>query len=254
MHSKSNNEFWSALLEKAYAKLHGSYEALKGGTTSEALEDMTGGLTEFFDLKNQPANLMSMMMRGFEMGSLFACSLEADPYKWEAKMRNGLVRVSLGRTSTVILGIFQGHAYSITGMRMVNGPRGQVCLLRIRNPWGNEHEWNGPWSDGSSEWRNIPNQTKQEMGLVFDHDGEFWMSFEDFVRNFEKMEICNLGPDVMNEIYQMTGVKPRGQNWATVTHEGAWIRNQTAGGCRNYISKCISFFLKYTVTFRYVCK
>uniref|UniRef100_A0A1I7WLC3 Protein kinase domain-containing protein n=1 Tax=Heterorhabditis bacteriophora TaxID=37862 RepID=A0A1I7WLC3_HETBA len=29
------------------------------------------------------------------------------------------------------------------------------------------------------------------------------MSFEDYMRNFEKMEICNLGPDVMDEVYQV---------------------------------------------------
>ena len=29
------------------------------------------------------------------------------------------------------------------------GRRGpiEVDLIRVRNPWGNEREWNGPWSD-----------------------------------------------------------------------------------------------------------
>jgi calpain len=220
MHSREHNEFWSALLEKAYAKLNGSYESLKGGTTSEALEDMTGGLTEFIDINNPPENLLQLMMRGFEMGSLFGCSLEADPNQWEARLPNGLVK---------------GHAYSITGMRMVPTNNGQVTLLRIRNPWGNEQEWNGPWSDNSSEWRQIPADLKKDMGLTFAHDGEFWMSYEDYVKNFEKMEICNLGPDVMEEVYQMTGVQAGHQVWAVNTHDGAWRSGSTAGGCRNYL-------------------
>ncbi|KAK0416655.1 hypothetical protein QR680_012613 [Steinernema hermaphroditum] len=220
MHSRDHNEFWSALLEKAYAKLHGSYEALKGGTTSEALEDMTGGLTEFIDLAQPPPNLLQLMMRGFEMGSLFGCSIEADPNEWEARLPNGLVR---------------GHAYSITGMRIVDGPNGQTPILRIRNPWGNEQEWNGPWSDNSREWRSVAESVKQDMRLTFAHDGEFWMSFDDFMRNFEKMEICNLGPDVMDEVFEMTGVRSAQNTWATNTHDGAWVRNESAGGCRNYL-------------------
>ena len=66
MHSDANNEFWTALLEKAYAKLHGSYEALKGGSTTEAMVDFTGGCTELYDLQSEdcPKDLMKMMLKG----------------------------------------------------------------------------------------------------------------------------------------------------------------------------------------------
>src|SRR5579871_4522790 len=44
-------------------------------------------------------------------------------------------------------GIHGGHAYSV--LRAVN--YGKERLVLLKNPWG-EQEWNGPWSDGSSQW------------------------------------------------------------------------------------------------------
>jgi hypothetical protein len=69
------------------------------------------------------------------------------------------------------------------------------------------------------------------------------MSFDDFMRNFEKMEICNLGPDVMDEIYQMTGVRATNTVWTVQQHDGVWIRGSTAGGCRNYLGQFARFVL-----------
>ncbi|CAH8514697.1 unnamed protein product [Schistosoma intercalatum] len=218
IHSTDTNEFWSALLEKAYAKLCGSYEALKGGTTSEALEDFTGGIAEMFDLKKDtPPNLLQVMLKSQELGSLMACSIQADPNKYEARLPNGLI---------------MGHAYSITSVKMLDisipNKTGKIPLVRVRNPWGDESEWKGAWSDKSKEWSLISPEQRQQLGLTFDDDGEFWMSYQDFVSNFEKLEICHLGPQSMGE---MGGNRV----WEMCIEEGCWQRRVSAGGCRNFL-------------------
>nr|XP_033330567.1 calpain-A isoform X8 [Megalopta genalis] len=220
LRSAESNEFWSALLEKAYAKLHGSYEALKGGTTCEAMEDFTGGVTEMYQMDETPPNLFSILLKAYERNSLLGCSIEPDPNVLEAETPQGLIK---------------GHAYSITRVKYVEiqtpNQFGKIPLLRIRNPWGNEAEWNGPWSDQSPEWRFIPDHEKDELGLTFDMDGEFWMSFQDFTRYFTQLEICNLNPDSLTENELNAGKK----KWEMSVFEGEWVRGVTAGGCRNFL-------------------
>ncbi|XP_011494176.1 PREDICTED: calpain-A isoform X2 [Ceratosolen solmsi marchali] len=220
LRSAEDNEFWSALLEKAYAKLHGSYEALKGGSTCEAMEDFTGGVTEMYEMDETPPNLFSILLKAYERNSLMGCSIEPDPNILEANTPQGLIR---------------GHAYSITKVKYVDiqtpGQSGKIPLLRLRNPWGNEAEWNGAWSDGSPEWRFIPDYEKEELGLTFDIDGEFWMSFQDFKHYFTRLEICNLNPDSLTEDDLNAGKK----KWEMSVFEGEWVRGVTAGGCRNFL-------------------
>jgi len=48
-------------------------------------------------------------------------------------------------------------------------------MVRIRNPWGNEAEWNRAWSDKSilPEWQYIPDEEKEKISLTFIINGEF---------------------------------------------------------------------------------
>uniref|UniRef100_A0A9J7YB69 Calpain 9 n=1 Tax=Cyprinus carpio carpio TaxID=630221 RepID=A0A9J7YB69_CYPCA len=212
VHSADQTEFWSALLEKAYAKLNGSYESLKGGSTMEAMEDFTGGVGEMYETKNPPSNLFLILKKAVERGSMLGCSIDiTSSAESEAQTTTGLVK---------------GHAYSITGVEEVNYRGAKVQLIRVRNPWG-QVEWNGPWSDNSREWNTIDSSEKTRLLHNSLDDGEFWMEFGDFKANYDKIEICNLTADSLSDDVR--------KKWEVNLFEGNWIRGSTAGGCRNYI-------------------
>jgi len=35
----------------------------------------------------------------------------------------------------------------IMDTKSISNNDSKIALIRVRNPWGNEHEWKGPWSD-----------------------------------------------------------------------------------------------------------
>ncbi|XP_068432624.1 calpain-3b isoform X2 [Clinocottus analis] len=207
------NEYWSALLEKAYAKLHGSYEALKGGNTLEAMEDFTGGVTEFFELSEAPNELYNIMRKALERGSLMGCSIDIfSATDLESRTDQGLVR---------------GHAYSIIGLAECDevAKDTRIRLIRLRNPWGRVL-WKGPWNANSEEWSTISTADKDNLKKQTVEASEFWMSFEDFKRNFTKLEMCNLTPDTLQGDER--------HSWTVSVNEGRWVRGSSAGGCRNH--------------------
>ncbi|KAI1895884.1 hypothetical protein AGOR_G00111350 [Albula goreensis] len=87
VHSKTPNEFWPALLEKAYAKVCGSYSDMNSGNVSEALMDFTGGIHMTFQLKEAPADLFNLMRRAAQSKSLMGCGTPKGKYDLSTKRR-----------------------------------------------------------------------------------------------------------------------------------------------------------------------
>ncbi|XP_015196265.2 calpain-1 catalytic subunit [Lepisosteus oculatus] len=207
LHSAERDEFWSALLEKAYAKLKGGYQALQLGFPHEALVDMTGGVTEIFTIPLLPPDLAGFLRPLLEKGALINCVNTQG--EMEKKNEQGI--------------LFK-HAYSVTGLEKVRCYLGEADLVRVRNPWGHT-EWTGPWSDNSwLEWAKVSAEEQARVQRVQQIDGEFWMEVSDFQRNFNMMEVCHLSDSTLSGPGAVT------RPWECATHHGSWVPGISAGG------------------------
>ncbi|NWR22854.1 CAN5 protein, partial [Emberiza fucata] len=226
-HSNVRNEFWSALLEKAYAKLAGSYQALDGGCAAEALVDFTGAVAESINLEegkygeviSEQMKLFEDLMKVHKRGGFISCSISSPGRPSEAETAMGLI---------------VGHAYSVTAIRklrlgeslVLSFKAEKLFMIRLRNPWGKK-EWHGAWSDSSEEWKKVSNSERKNLGLTVGNDGEFWMTFEDWCKNFTDVDICRT---VNTSCFSLH------KTWEKEMKYGAWAKHpepllNRSGGC-----------------------
>lgn len=154
-------EIWVQLLEKAWAKIYGSYQRIEAGDIGEAFTTLTGAPTHMFnheDYADDPEKLWKFLETGDSRGYLMTTAVASGQ---EAKYDSKGNQVSSGST-----GLVDAHAYSIiaavevnlgsksTTLGMFSLPESERLVL-IRNPWG-FREWSGDWSDSSELWQIYP--------------------------------------------------------------------------------------------------
>jgi calpain-15 len=157
-------------LEKAWAKVNGSYENTIAGTASEAFRVLTGAPCDYFD-------------HGFDE-DIWGAIKSADKKKFIICASAG--KPDMSDEDTELLGLVSNHAYSVIWADDVETPEGVVKLLKLRNPWGHK-EWQGEWSDKSSKWTT---ELKEKLNFIAEEDGIFHISFENFLEYYTSTTIC----------------------------------------------------------------
>lgn len=98
----------------------------------------------------------------------------------------------------------------------VESRKKKIQILRIKNPWADNFEWNGAFADRSPEWKLIPQDVLVMMNVKVQDDGEFFMTFQDFTNYFDDVELCHVCPDALD-------LQDCRKMWSESIHEGKWI-------------------------------
>ena len=129
LYSQANRkQLWVPLIEKAMAKLNGSYESLIAGQTIEGLSALTGypcdsirlekvtDDEEDIDVEMAWVRLLSMKEAGYALGASCGKTNIDDDAMFTSR------------------GLLPRHAYSILNVKEVAGNQ----LIQLRNPWGKQ--------------------------------------------------------------------------------------------------------------------
>ena len=176
------SEIWVSILEKAYAKLHGSYSAIAGGTPLHALIDLTG----------LPGWSFHKRFREAKSNPAVADELFNDLLAWDYS-RHLLTIYTPDMTGENMqqqykqIGLVPGHAHTL--LRVIHIPEKNIKMLKIRNPWGNAKEWTGEWSDSDPRWKQEP-ELVAKCDFTDDDNGVFNMPWSAVLQFFDGGEVC----------------------------------------------------------------
>lgn len=185
-----SNEIWAILLEKAWAKLHGSYMAIEAGLSEEAFVALTGAPVRGMRIGNSqyavsPEHVWKTLLYGEFMNHIMCAGTTQGAEMTPNGIETGLV---------------EGHAYSLLAAyeldqngnllenKGISQRNNTTKLVLLRNPHGNNGEWRLNWSDGSKELTDqICKNLNYDKSI---DDGTFLMQFDHFLQFFDHISLC----------------------------------------------------------------
>ncbi|KAF4043020.1 Calpain large subunit [Phytophthora infestans] len=248
--SVNRNEVFVLFLEKAYAKLHGSYQILdekygggiggSAGTSSgrilEAFLDCTGGSAHRVDLQHERVKQLQ-----FDQATAGNPASSPSMLLWKQLLRykkkkciltTQLRQLSFNAQDVTAMGIVKNRQYVILHVTEVGLPSGQggpnasreevLRFVKLKTVWG-RGMWKGEWANDDSKWEE---HTQVEQAMHSDprcefsrsgHDGCFWMVWEDLLDTFTELFVVHVfQPD--DRQYSVRG------DWVGTTAAGAPVK------------------------------
>lgn len=185
--------FWGCIIEKALAKVHGSYQAL----------DMTVPSTLKHPLEKLPTCANTMRDFSGSVGvSRDMWHEDFDSQAWWTTLLDLSERASLIAVSTDAqnrageVGIEPLHAYRICHVRQING----FYLVNLQSHWA-KSTYSGEWNNVHENWKTYP-LIAEALGIQNKADTSFWMPYHKFLHCFRSVHILHTHTQLNNRIVE----------------------------------------------------
>lgn len=169
------NQLWVILLEKAYAKIHGSYSRLTNAVLEDILRDFTGAgeciTNEFSD-------------------DLYDLDDPQTIEDWKSQLQNEGLQLVL-RCQSIDQGILnelslvREAGYTILNIQKVRTLNETPYIVQIRNPF-NTFKWEGDWGPESELWTD---EIRDQCSKIDDEYTTFWVDFRKIPYFFDKIQV-----------------------------------------------------------------
>ncbi|XP_051778192.1 calpain-10 [Erpetoichthys calabaricus] len=208
--------FWVALLEKAYAKLNGTYERLWAGQVCEALVDLCGGVAKRWKLKASEKEECETDASGSTL----------EKFNLSDIVDNCMMSCCVHSSHRGSLGEY--HAFVVMEhVSVIKMCGDSLVLLRIRNPWGRRC-WDGPWKEDGDGWEQLDPEIALPLRSRVE-EGEFWVDEIEFGKEFDEVTVAYPFSieGHMKSLWTGANLSFSQQVYSS------WIKDRTAGGSRN---------------------
>ena len=181
--NENNNEFWVSLIEKAYAKLHYSYQNLESGHTNSSLKDLTGLGIKSLPMKfAKPDDFFYLLNNFMSREALISCSkwgldVEANAEQKEEKSEVALRGLNVNLNYNVLCTI------ELEDNNCKNTHKSHRLLL-IRNPISSKVE--GVWGLNSAKFKKYQTIIKEKSTFPL-NENNFLLRFKDFRGFFDEV-------------------------------------------------------------------
>ena len=172
-----NEQFWAMMLEKAWAKVKGTYAMADGGFTQNGLRSLVG------------CPVYSYVAADLAADTAHALAMNADSLNYIM----GAGTTGGSDTQVNDCGIAMGHAYSIiSAFELKTGATVDYKLFMVRNPWGITY-YNRAWSYNDASWTSAyKSQVPHSVDPTTSHnDGIFFVPSDLFATCFTDFQIAH---------------------------------------------------------------